>query len=101
MKYLLNTKNPYQIKVGDTIVEMEYLDTNKTFNKSMLNILKQKYKKNWQIKKSTLNYTKGGGKKIMAGRKSKYSSTENNTTKNKIWSVALYIRLSQEDEDNR
>ena len=37
----------------------------------------------------------------MAGRKSKYSSTENNTIKSKIWSVALYIRLSQEDEDNR
>lgn len=37
----------------------------------------------------------------MAGRKSKYSSTENNIIKNKIWSVALYIRLSQEDEDNR
>ncbi len=37
----------------------------------------------------------------MAGRKSKYSSTEYNIIKNKIWSVALYIRLSQEDEDNR
>lgn len=35
----------------------------------------------------------------MAGRKSKYSSTEN-TTHKKIWSVALYIRLSQEDADN-
>ncbi len=37
----------------------------------------------------------------MAGRKSKYSSTKNNIIKNKVWSVALYIRLSQEDEDNR
>lgn len=37
----------------------------------------------------------------MAGRKSKYSSNENNTIKNKIWSATLYIRLSQEDEDNR
>lgn len=37
----------------------------------------------------------------MAGRKSKYSSIENNSIKHKIWSVALYIRLSQEDEDNR
>ena len=37
----------------------------------------------------------------MAGRKSKYSSNENNTIKNKRGSVALYIRLSQEDEDNR
>ena len=36
----------------------------------------------------------------MPGRKSKYSSTEWNNTKQKIWSVALYIRLSQEDEDN-
>ena len=35
----------------------------------------------------------------MAGRKSKYSSNENITNK-KIWSVALYIRLSQEDSDN-
>lgn len=35
----------------------------------------------------------------MAGRKSKYSSNENINSK-KIWSVALYIRLSQEDEDN-
>ena len=34
------------------------------------------------------------GKKIMAGRKSKYSS---NTNKTKLWQVALYIRLSQED----
>lgn len=36
----------------------------------------------------------------MVGRKSKYSSNENIVNK-KIWSVALYIRLSQEDEDNR
>ena len=35
----------------------------------------------------------------MAGRKSKYSSNENRVNK-KIWSVAIYIRLSQEDEDN-
>lgn len=32
-------------------------------------------------------------------RKSKYSSNENISSK-KIWSVALYIRLSQQDEDN-
>ena len=42
IQYLLNTKNPYQIKVGNTIVEMEYSDKNKTFNKCMVNILKQK-----------------------------------------------------------
>jgi len=35
----------------------------------------------------------------MAGRKSKYSSNENIINK-KIWSVAEYIRLSQEDRDN-
>lgn len=35
----------------------------------------------------------------MIGRKSKYSSNEKVINK-KIWSVALYIRLSQEDEDN-
>ena len=36
----------------------------------------------------------------MPGRKSKYSTIENNDIKNKIWSAALYIRLSQEDDDN-
>ena len=35
----------------------------------------------------------------MAGRKSKYSSENSNTKKVKIWSVAIYIRLSQEDAD--
>ncbi len=33
-------------------------------------------------------------------RKSKYSSNEIISNK-KIWSVALYIRLSQEDEEKR
>ena len=36
----------------------------------------------------------------MAGRKSKYSSENSNTKKTKTWSVAVYIRLSQEDSDN-
>ena len=36
----------------------------------------------------------------MSGRKSKYFSTENNTIKQKTWLTALYIRLSQEDNDN-
>lgn len=45
IQYLLNTKNPYQIKVGEMTVEMEYSDTNKTFDECMVNILKQKYKK--------------------------------------------------------
>ena len=37
---------------------------------------------------------------LLAGRKSKYSSENSNTKKAKIWSVAAYIRLSQEDSDN-
>ena len=36
----------------------------------------------------------------MAGRKSKYSSENLDTKVTKIWSVAVYIRLSQEDNDN-
>ena len=35
----------------------------------------------------------------MAGRKSKYSSENSNANALKIWSVAEYIRLSQEDSD--
>ena len=35
----------------------------------------------------------------MAGRKSKYFSKNSNNNKTKIWSVAQYIRLSQEDND--
>lgn len=35
----------------------------------------------------------------MAGRKSKYSSDNSNNNKVKIWAVAQYIRLSQEDND--
>ena len=63
IEYLKKKENPYQIKVGEMTVEMEYSDTNKTFNKCMLNILKQKYKMGWQIQVSTLNYTERGGKK--------------------------------------
>ena len=36
----------------------------------------------------------------MPGRKSKYFLNEQIKNK-KIWSAALYIRLSQEDSDNR
>lgn len=36
----------------------------------------------------------------MAGRKSKYLSKNSNIKKVKIWYVAIYIRLSQEDADN-
>ena len=36
----------------------------------------------------------------MSGRKSKYSSENLNTENIKTWLVAVYIRLSQEDDDN-
>ncbi|MCI8640648.1 MAG: recombinase family protein [Clostridia bacterium] len=36
----------------------------------------------------------------MPGRKSKYYSEDSNTNISKSWSVAIYIRLSQEDSDN-
>lgn len=36
------------------------------------------------------------GKWQVAGRKSKYSANEN-VISSKVWSAALYIRLSQED----
>lgn len=36
----------------------------------------------------------------MAGRKSKYSSEDSNHRQTKVWQVAIYIRLSQEDRDN-
>lgn len=36
----------------------------------------------------------------MSGRKSKYALKNSNIDKVKIWSVAIYIRLSQEDSDN-
>ena len=42
IQYLLNTKNPYKIELEDTVVEMEYIDHNKTFSECMLNILKEK-----------------------------------------------------------
>ena len=34
-------------------------------------------------------------------RKSKYTSVENVTKKHKIWSVALYIRLSQDNRERK
>lgn len=37
----------------------------------------------------------------MPGRKSKYSSENLSMTKKRTWSVAIYIRLSQEDDGIR
>ena len=36
----------YQLKIGNMCVEMAYSENNKSFNECMLNILKQKIKKN-------------------------------------------------------
>lgn len=44
MEYLRKTKNPYQIKGENIIVQMEYSENCKQFNECMLNILKQKSK---------------------------------------------------------
>jgi len=43
--YLINTKDPYAIKMDNMNIEMTYSENNKSFNECMLNILKQKYKK--------------------------------------------------------
>ena len=43
---LLNTGEPYRLKVGDMVVTMEYSDNQKTFKECMLTILKQKTKMN-------------------------------------------------------
>ena len=61
--YLINTKDPYAIKMDNINIKMTYSENNKSFNECMLNILKQKYKMGWQIQVSTLNYTERGGKK--------------------------------------
>ncbi|MBQ3413992.1 MAG: hypothetical protein IJH39_01295 [Clostridia bacterium] len=44
LKGLSKTEDMYQLKVGEMLVEMAYSDNNKSFNKCMLNILKQKVK---------------------------------------------------------
>ena len=46
------------------------------------------------------NTSEKRGGKILAGRKSKYSSTNLNNKDLKIWREAEYIRLSQEDSNN-
>ena len=42
IEYISKTENPYKLKVGEMIVEIEYSENNKSFNECMLNILKQK-----------------------------------------------------------
>lgn len=42
--YLLNTENPYTLKMDNMNIEMTYSENNKTFNECMLNILNKKNK---------------------------------------------------------
>ena len=45
IQYLKKTKNPYEIKVGNMFVNIEYTKNDKKFDECMLNILKQKIEK--------------------------------------------------------
>lgn len=45
IKHLSNNGKVYELKVGDMVVEMSYSKTQKKIDECMLNILKQKYKK--------------------------------------------------------
>ncbi len=42
IEYIKKTENPYQIKVGNIIANIEYSGNYKKFNECVLNILKQK-----------------------------------------------------------
>ena len=42
IEYMSKIENPYKLKVGEMIVEVEYSENNKSFNECMLNILKKK-----------------------------------------------------------
>ena len=44
IEYLSKTENPYQLKVEDMIVGIEYSENNKSFNECMLNVLNLKLK---------------------------------------------------------
>ena len=44
IKYLKENENPYILKVGDMIIEIEYLEVKRTFNDCIINILQQKKK---------------------------------------------------------
>ena len=45
IEYLKKRENPYQIKVGNMVVNIEYCKNYKRFNECILNILKQKVEK--------------------------------------------------------
>ena len=42
MKYIKKTENPYILRVGNMVVEIEYSNVKKTFNECIINILRQK-----------------------------------------------------------
>ena len=44
INYLSHNENPYILKYGEMIIEIEYLDVKKTLDECMINILKQKRK---------------------------------------------------------
>ncbi len=56
LTHLSNNGNVYELKVGNVNIEMDYSKNGKWIDECMLNILKQKYKKGWLFRKSTLHY---------------------------------------------
>lgn len=45
MEYLLKNEEPYELKIGDMVVEMQYSENNKSFKECMRNILSLKANK--------------------------------------------------------
>lgn len=45
MEYLLKNEEPYELKIGDMVVEMQYSENNKSFKECMRNILRLKANK--------------------------------------------------------
>lgn len=48
-KCIDNKENPYQLQVGDMLVEIKYSKCNKRLNECLLNILKAKMKQEYKI----------------------------------------------------
>lgn len=46
IEYLQKTKNPYSIEIGDVKAELSYSKNNKSFKECILNIVREKRKKN-------------------------------------------------------
>lgn len=43
-EYLKRTENPYQLQIGDMVIEMKYSQNAKRIDECMRNIIKQKIK---------------------------------------------------------